>query len=278
MSELDLGSDQSLFQEFIDDHWANDEANSINIEPKSSGLRALVIGIGARGGEVVDRIAKKEFPGIRTAVADTDIKNLLPLRAQHRILLTNHDDSDFVAWLHPRNKQIEILESLESLSDLANVDIVFVISGLRGFAGFHGAQIIATKMKKQNIPVISICHVPFAADASFATKGLKSVQQMSDLLVVVPNEKLPKIPPEALLAEGLAIADEPLAKVVADLVNPAKDRIEQEHEKFGAIIEKIHQSAFEHGFILHLAGTPDKSLKQRTTDAPYDIKTEVIVA
>lgn len=286
MSELDLSSNQSLFQEFIEKNWAKYEFNSEErdcedlepFKPESTNLRTLIIGIGARGGEVVDRIAKKDFPGIRTAVVDTDIKNLLPLKTQQRILLTKHDDSDFVAWVHPRNKRIETFESLESLSDLSNVDLAFVISGLRGFASIRGAQIVATKMKKQNIPVVSICHVPFASDASFASKGLESMQQASDLLVVVPNEKLPKILPEALLSEGLAIADEPLAKVVADLVNPKKDRIEQKHGKFGAILERIHQSAFEHGFIMQLPGTTDQSLEEYDTDIAFDIQTETIIA
>ncbi|MFQ5981300.1 MAG: hypothetical protein ACE5OZ_24430 [Candidatus Heimdallarchaeota archaeon] len=213
-------------------------------------LRVLVIGVGLRGGEVVDRLTKQQVPGLETAVADTRLDNLYRIRASQKIIIDeSRDDWDVVASYKPRENHIVNCNSLRALENsLAGVDMVFIISGLSGFSGTSVAQTIAKRVKEHRVPIISVCHVPYQQDVCHLTGGLQSMQNTSNALIIVPNETLPKVPLKELLAQGFAAADEPLSNAVKDLLWPEFRLKEQNEDSIRKAIENISQQAANMGF------------------------------
>lgn len=213
-------------------------------------LKTLVIGVGLRGGAVADRLTWHHIPGIKTAVADTNLKNLLRLRATQKIIIEeSRDDWDFVSCYNPREKRIVSCYSLRALENsLSEIDLIFIVSGLSGFSGTSVAQIVANRVREYHVPIISVCHVPYRRDVSHLTSGLRSMQDTSNALIIVPNETLPKVTLKELLAQGFSAADEPFSTAVKDLLWPELRLKEQEADSGKNAIEKISQQAANMGF------------------------------
>ena len=112
-------------------------------------------------------------------------------------------------------------------SIVAGSDLVFVTAGMGGGTGTGAAPVVAKICKELGILTVCIVTLPFNFEGpkkmSAAMKGIATMRNFCDTLIVIPNEKLLSvIDYNTTLEEGFAESDSVLlqaAQSISDLIN-----------------------------------------------------------
>jgi len=156
-------------------------------------IRVVVVSFGSSGNHVIDTMNFKENNGIEFIRGD--------------------EDTD-----HIKNR-------------LQGADIVFITGGLGGQTGHIVAPLIAKIAKNADALTIGIVTKPFNFEGKqrlkLAEETLKELKNVSDSIVVIPNDKfLSIINPKMGIAEYLKIVDSFLARTIngiAGVILPSGD-------------------------------------------------------
>ena len=182
-------------------------------------------GIGGAGNNAISRLYEVGMDSVIKLAVNTDAKDLLYTSADEKFLIGKRLTGGLGAGNNPEVGQAAALESADEIRPLLNVDLLFVTCGLGGGTGTGAAHVIAEIAKDLGALVVSICSIPFHVEGlrkkQNAMWGLERLSQVSDTLIVIPNEKLLGIAPDLSLSEAFAVVDEILIRGVtgiADLV------------------------------------------------------------
>jgi cell division protein FtsZ len=97
-------------------------------------------------------------------------------------------------------------------------DMVFVTCGLGGGTGTGASPVVAEAAKEAGALTIATVTVPFSAEGTIrmqnAEAGLKRLRDVSDTVIVVPNDKLLDVVPNLPLQAAFKVADEVLMRSV----------------------------------------------------------------
>jgi len=203
--------------------------NNIDLELEEilsrSSARIKCVGIGGAGNNAISRLYEMGVEDVVTLAVNTDAKDLLYTSADEKFLIGRRLTGGLGAGNNPEVGQAAALESADEIRPLLNVDLLFVTCGLGGGTGTGAAHVIAEIAKDLGALVVSICSIPFNVEGlrkkQNAMWGLERLSQVSDTLIVIPNEKLLGIAPDLSLAEAFAVVDEILirgVKGIADLI------------------------------------------------------------
>ncbi|MHA1383461.1 MAG: cell division protein FtsZ [Candidatus Helarchaeota archaeon] len=203
--------------------------NNIDLELEEilsrSSARIKCVGIGGAGNNAISRLYEMGVEDVGTLAVNTDAKDLLYTSADEKFLIGRRLTGGLGAGNNPEVGQAAALESADEIRPLLNVDLLFVTCGLGGGTGTGAAHVIAEIAKDLGALVVSICSIPFNVEGlrkkQNAMWGLERLSQVSDTLIVIPNEKLLGIAPDLSLAEAFAVVDEILirgVKGIADLI------------------------------------------------------------
>ncbi len=178
-----------------------------------------VIGCGGGGSNTIDRLSEYGIQGAQLFAINTDAQHLLHINADRRILIGRRTTRGLGAGSLPGVGEEAAMENIDEIkSAVEGADMVFVTCGLGGGTGTGASPVVAEAAKEAGALTISIVTIPFSAEGSIrmanAEAGLKRLRDVSDTVIVVPNDKLLDVVPNLPLQAAFKVADEVLMRSV----------------------------------------------------------------
>jgi len=178
-----------------------------------------IVGTGGAGNNTLSRMVEVGIQGVEIIAVNTDAQDLLYTTADQKILIGKTITNGLGAGSNPqigadsaRENEAEIREVLK------DADMVFVTCGLGGGTGTGSAPVVAEIAKSIGALTISVVTLPFSEEGVIrwenAQFGLEKLQQHSDTVIVIQNDKLLEIAPELPLGAAFKVADEVLVNAV----------------------------------------------------------------
>lgn len=173
-----------------------------------------VIGLGGGGQNAIDRMIELGLEGIEFIVANSDAQVLQTSLAPTKIQLGPKVTRGLGAGGDPAVGEQSAEESRAELEKaLSGADMVFLTCGMGGGTGTGAIPIAANIAKAQGAVVVAIVSTPFSFEIGRrqvnARNGLVKLQQYTDTLITVPNDRLLQISPRDLSLEmAFRLADD----------------------------------------------------------------------
>ncbi|HLG23872.1 MAG TPA: cell division protein FtsZ [Candidatus Nanoarchaeia archaeon] len=188
-----------------------------------------VIGCGGSGNNTINRMTEVGIIGVDTIAINTDAQDLLYTTSNKKILIGREATKGLGAGSEPRLGEEAARENEADIKKaLQNCDLVFVTCGLGGGTGTGSAPVVCEIAKKLGALTVGVVTMPFAMEGhrryENAVVGLEKMEQLTDTLIVIPNDKLLELAPDLPLHTAFKVADEILTnsvKGIAELVTKA---------------------------------------------------------
>ncbi|GAB3021240.1 cell division protein FtsZ [Natronobiforma cellulositropha] len=178
-----------------------------------------VVGCGGAGGNTVDRMQDEGIIGAKLVAANTDVQHLVEIEADTKILMGEQKTSGRGAGSLPQVGEEAALESQQDIYDaIEGADMVFVTAGLGGGTGTGSAPVVAKAARESGALTISIVTTPFTAEGEVrrtnAEAGLERLRDVSDTVIVVPNDRLLDSVGKLPVRQAFKVSDEVLMRSV----------------------------------------------------------------
>ncbi|RBI63568.1 cell division protein FtsZ [Halomicrococcus sp. NG-SE-24] len=178
-----------------------------------------VVGCGGGGGNTVNRMAEEGIHGATLVAANTDVQHLVEIEADQKILMGEQKTNGRGAGSLPQVGEEAALESQEEIYDaIEGSDMVFVTAGLGGGTGTGSAPVVAKAAREAGALTIAIVTTPFTAEGEVrrtnAEAGLERLRDVSDTVIVVPNDRLLDSVGKLPVKQAFKVADEVLMRSV----------------------------------------------------------------
>lgn len=186
---------------------------------KSMMTRIAVIGCGGGGSNTISRMKDEGIAGTTLYAVNTDAMHLATVRADHRILIGRQRTRGLGAGSYPQVGEEAALESEHEIHRaVADADMVFITAGLGGGTGTGCAPVVAKAAREEGALTIAVVTLPFTAEGSIraenAEAGLQRLRDVTDTVIVVPNDRLMEVVPKLPLSAAFKVADEVLMRAV----------------------------------------------------------------
>ncbi|MDR1565146.1 MAG: cell division protein FtsZ [Oscillospiraceae bacterium] len=191
-------------------------------------VQIKVVGVGGGGNNAVNRMVANGISGVEFIAVNTDKPALYHSQATHKIQIGEKITKGQGAGANPEIGKRAAEESAEQIiAALKGTDMVFITAGMGGGTGTGAAPVIAKITKEMGILTVGIVTKPFKFEGKRrmeqAEKGISSLAEFVDSLVVIPNERLKYVSEEPItLLNAFGEADNVLRKGVqsiSDLIN-----------------------------------------------------------
>ena len=179
-----------------------------------------VIGVGGGGNNAVNRMIAAGVKGVDFISINTDKQALNASNAETKIQIGEKLTKGLGAGANPQIGEKAAEESLEEIERaIEGADMVFVTAGMGGGTGTGAAPIVAKLSKDKGILTVGVVTKPFTFEGSkrmqFAEKGIESLKETVDTLVIIPNDRLLQIVErKTSIVEAFRIADDVLRQGV----------------------------------------------------------------
>ncbi len=186
---------------------------------RSMMTKIAVVGCGGGGSNTVSRMKEEGIAGTTLYAVNTDAMHLATVKADHRILIGRQRTRGLGAGSYPQVGEEAALESEHEIHKaVADADMVFITAGLGGGTGTGCAPVVAKAAHDDGALTISVVTLPFTAEGSIraenAEAGLQRLRDVSDTVIVVPNDRLMEVVPKLPLSAAFKVADEVLMRAV----------------------------------------------------------------
>jgi cell division protein FtsZ len=184
-----------------------------------------VIGVGGGGVNAVNRMIDAGLRHVEFIAANTDAQALLGSDADLKIDIGRQLTRGLGAGSDPdigRQAAEEHRDEIEAA--LAGADLVFITAGKGGGTGTGAAPVVAEIAKSVGALTIGIVTRPFAFEgrrrAAQAEKGIQTLKEKVDTLIVIPNDRLLSISDKnTSMVEAFARADDVLHQGVSGITD-----------------------------------------------------------
>lgn len=185
-----------------------------------------VVGCGGSGNNTITRMSEVGIYGVETIALNTDAQDLLYTMSNKKILIGKELTQGLGAGSNPKIGEEAAKESEQEIKqNIQGADMVFVTCGLGGGTGTGSAPVVAEVSKKMGSLTVAIVTLPFSMEGARRTEnavlGLEKLRNITDTLIVIPNDKLLELAPDLPLHTAFKVADEILTnavKGIAELV------------------------------------------------------------
>ena len=163
--------------------------------PVMSRAKIKVLGIGGGGGNAINNMISSGLDGVEFIAANTDFqvleRNLAPTKIHLGVNLTK----GLGAGGNPEVGGKATQEDMDKIRETVDgSDMVFITAGLGGGTGTGGAPVAAQVCKELGVLTVAVVTKPFAFEGKVrqrnADEGLKSLQEVVDTLITIPNNRL----------------------------------------------------------------------------------------
>ncbi|MCR5432510.1 MAG: cell division protein FtsZ [Lachnospiraceae bacterium] len=185
------------------------------LKPKIS-----VIGIGGSGNNSVDRMIASGLENVDFISVNTDYQVLCDSQASQRIQIGKKLTSGLGAGSDPSIGESSAEEDSEEISSaVADSKMVILTCGLGGGTGTGAIPVIARICRDLKILTVAVVTLPFSFEGAprmeLAQKGLNSLRDNVDMLLVIPNDKLLEMTEKNFyLDDAFLVADEALKNTI----------------------------------------------------------------
>ena len=185
--------------------------------------RILGVGVGGAGSNAINNIMSRGgIVGATTVAVNTDARHLLSTQAEQKLLIGRELTNGTGAGNDPNIGRAASEENEEDIRELVRGhDLVFVACGLGKGTGTGAAPYFARIAQEEGCLVVSVCTLPFASEGQpkmeTALDGLNELNEYSNTIIVVPNEKLLMYAPDFTLWDAFKLADDVLINAVVGL-------------------------------------------------------------
>ncbi|MCD6247699.1 MAG: cell division protein FtsZ [Candidatus Diapherotrites archaeon] len=181
--------------------------------------KIMVVGTGGAGCNAVNRLANMGITGARLVAVNTDKQHLSLITDEvTKILIGKSVTRGLGAGGYPEIGAKAAEVSRNALEEvLSGVDMLFLTAGMGGGTGTGSAPIIAEIAKEQGAIVISMITYPFALEKARLEKaenGIVRLQETSDTVIVIDNNRLVELVPNLPIQDAFKVADEVIARTV----------------------------------------------------------------
>ena len=178
-----------------------------------------VIGCGGGGSNTIDRLSECGIQGAELFAINTDAQHLLHINADRRFLIGRRTTRGLGAGSLPAIGEEAAQEDIDEIkAAVEGADMIFVTCGLGGGTGTGASPVVAEAAREAGALTIAIVTIPFSAEGSIrmqnAEAGLKRLREVSDTVIVVPNDRLLDVVPNLPLQAAFKVADEVLMRSV----------------------------------------------------------------
>ncbi|MFB6196670.1 MAG: cell division protein FtsZ [Halobacteriaceae archaeon] len=178
-----------------------------------------VVGCGGAGSNTVNRMFDEGIHGAKLVAANTDVQHLVDIQADAKILMGEDRTEGRGAGSLPQVGEEAALESQEDIRNaITGSDMVFVTAGLGGGTGTGSAPVVAKAAREAGALTISIVTTPFTAEGEVrrtnAEAGLERLRDVSDTVIVVPNDRLLDSVGKLPVKQAFKVSDEVLMRSV----------------------------------------------------------------
>ncbi|RQG94337.1 cell division protein FtsZ [Natrarchaeobius chitinivorans] len=178
-----------------------------------------VVGCGGAGGNTIDRMDEEGIHGAKLVAANTDVQHLVEIDADTKILMGEEKTGGRGAGSLPQVGEEAALESQQDIYEaIDGSDMVFVTAGLGGGTGTGSAPVVAKAAREAGALTISIVTTPFTAEGEVrrtnAEAGLERLRDVSDTVIVVPNDRLLDSVGKLPVRQAFKVSDEVLMRSV----------------------------------------------------------------
>ncbi|WP_435317519.1 cell division protein FtsZ [Haloarchaeobius sp. TZWSO28] len=178
-----------------------------------------VVGCGGAGGNTINRMHEEGIHGAKLVAANTDVQHLVEIDADTKILMGEQKTGGRGAGSLPQVGEEAALESQgEIYESIEGSDMVFVTAGLGGGTGTGSAPVVAKAAREAGALTIAIVTTPFTAEGEVrrtnAEAGLERLRDVSDTVIVVPNDRLLDSVGKLPVRQAFKVSDEVLMRSV----------------------------------------------------------------
>lgn len=186
-----------------------------------------VIGVGGGGGNAVNHMYKEGIHDVSFALCNTDNQALISSPVPVKVQLGEHTTGGLGAGNKPEVARKAAEESIDLIQDLLSdgTRMAFITAGMGGGTGTGAAPVVAKIAKDMGILTVGIVTIPFVFEGARkivqALKGVESIAQKVDALLVINNERLRDIYHDLTMLNAFARADDTLAtaaKSIAEII------------------------------------------------------------
>lgn len=178
-----------------------------------------VVGCGGGGCNTINRMVEEDIEGCTFAALNTDVQHLLEVNSDNKLLIGEKTTQGRGAGSVPKQGEEAALENEQDIQDIVQgEDMVFVTAGMGGGTGTGAAPVVAEAAKESGALTISIVTLPFTSEGEVrrtnAEAGLERLRQVSDTVIVIPNDRLLKSVGEVPIEQAFRVCDEVLMRSV----------------------------------------------------------------
>ncbi len=194
-----------------------------------------VIGVGGGGSNAVAHMYNDNMEGVKFVVCNTDEQALQNSPVPNQILMgeagLGAGNDPEVAREAAEKAMEEILEMLvdnpNRITDKSgkikvNTKMAFITAGMGGGTGTGAAPVIAEACHKLGILTVGVVTIPFDFEQpkkmQQALDGIEKMSPYLDSLLVIRNDQIPVVFPNAKFSEFTKLADAVLANATASIV------------------------------------------------------------
>lgn len=199
-----------------------DELLPIDLEiPESSIIK--VMGVGGGGCNAVNYLYRTGVEGVSFLVCNTDRQALTKSPVPSKLQL----GPGLGAGGRPERAEEFANESKDAIREALNdgTQMLFITAGMGGGTGTGASPIVAEVAQEMNILTVGIVTIPFQFEGKKiirkALRGVASLAEHVDAILVINNEKLKKIYPDFDLPNAFDKSDEVVsnaAKAIAEII------------------------------------------------------------
>lgn len=194
---------------------------------KLSRKKIKVFGVGDAGSNVVKRMIASDLKGIEFYAVNTDLEALRTCDGTTQVQIGADTTQGLGADANPEIGRAAAEENLETFNAVvADARMVFVAAGMGGGTGTGAAPLIASIAREQGALTIGVVTLPLDSEgqrrAEQAEYGLHELQENTDAVIVIPNQRLlDTMDAEPSTSGVFHMSDETLLlgiKTVADII------------------------------------------------------------
>jgi cell division protein FtsZ len=181
--------------------------------------KIVVVGCGGAGCNTISRMMAVGIEGAETIALNTDAQDLLYTTADRKILIGRETTGGLGAGNDPEKGEAAAREDESIIKDyLYPADMVFVTCGLGGGTGTGASPVVAEVAKKIGALTVAVVTLPFSVEGKRrrqnAERGLARLREISDTVIVIPNDKLLEIAPDLPIGAAFKVADQLLMDAI----------------------------------------------------------------
>lgn len=182
-------------------------------------LKVSVVGCGGGGSNTVHRCVDEGVSGAELCAINTDVAHLLTIRAHRKILLGRRATGGRGAGARSEVGLRAAEESEDQIREaLEGVQIAFVTAGLGGGTGTGSAPVVARLAKEAGALTMGVVSLPFSGEGilrrEVAVEGLERLRRVCDTTLVIENDRLLELAPNASVRDAFRLADQTLTSAI----------------------------------------------------------------